>query len=135
MAIDQDSDNLVERIALLSDSALLKIVGAERAQYREDVITFAEAELEAREISFEDVVRKATISSPAERESETASLEVAERPCLNCGKPVRPGNLYADSELTIVFADNQEERFVTVQACPMCGFVRLMVDYETDVEE
>jgi hypothetical protein len=36
--------------------------------------------------------------------------------------------------IVVLFADNNEERFVDVLACKQCGRVQLMVDYETDVE-
>jgi uncharacterized protein (DUF2225 family) len=37
--------------------------------------------------------------------------------------------------MTVVFSDNNEERFVELEACPKCGHARLTVDFETDVAE
>jgi len=47
---------------------------------------------------------------------------------------MRSGLLFSDKELTILFTDNNEERFVQAFACPMCGVVRLAVDLDTEVE-
>jgi hypothetical protein len=42
--------------------------------------------------------------------------------------------MVAEKELTIVFADNREERFVKVIACSRCGDISLAADYSTDVQ-
>jgi len=47
---------------------------------------------------------------------------------------LRPGTLVAEKELTIIFSDNREERFVRVMACVQCGSLSLSADYDTDVE-
>lgn len=47
---------------------------------------------------------------------------------------MRSGLLFADKELTILFSDKNEERFIQAFACTACGDVRLVVDLETDVE-
>ena len=54
--------------------------------------------------------------------------------CNVCGGPMRLGVLFAEQELTIVFSDNDEERFIEVSACSKCGNVQLLVDYDTNVE-
>lgn len=45
------------------------------------------------------------------------------------------GALYGESELTIVFHDGAEERFVQALVCVGCGVVKLAIDYDTDVED
>ena len=47
---------------------------------------------------------------------------------------MRSGLLFADKEVSIVFADDSEERFVQAFACTSCGDVRLIVDLNTEVE-
>lgn len=56
-------------------------------------------------------------------------------PCSVCGGRVRRGSLYGERELTAVFQDNDEERFVQALVCVHCGVVKLAVDYDTDVED
>ena len=46
---------------------------------------------------------------------------------------MRPGTLIAEKEMTIIFTDNREERFVRVSACTQCARLSLAVDYESDV--
>ena len=55
--------------------------------------------------------------------------------CSGCRGPLRYGTLVGEKELTIIFADNREERFVRVSACSQCGQVSLAVDYDTTVEQ
>ena len=55
--------------------------------------------------------------------------------CSVCGGRMRRGALYGESELTIVFHDGDEERFVQALVCVGCGVVRLAIDYDTDVED
>src|SRR2546428_13595091 len=62
------------------------------------------------------------------------SLDAHGLVCLSCGGPMRSGTLVAEKELTIVFADNQEERFVRVNACSACGQLSLVADYKIDVQ-
>jgi hypothetical protein len=54
--------------------------------------------------------------------------------CAACGSLMRIGGLYADAELTIAFDDEKEARFIHALACPGCGEVRLIVDFDTSVE-
>lgn len=60
---------------------------------------------------------------------------VEEPPCAVCGKRMRRGALYGESELTVVFHDGDEERFVQALVCVACGVVKLAIDYDTDVED
>lgn len=56
-------------------------------------------------------------------------------PCRHCGELTRPGQLFGETEITIVMAETNEERFVRAFACIKCGDVQLRVDYETDIVE
>ena len=60
---------------------------------------------------------------------------VEDPPCSVCGKQMRRGSLYGGSELTVVFHDGDEERFVEALVCVTCGVVKLAIDYDTDVED
>jgi len=44
------------------------------------------------------------------------------------------GSLYGESEMTMVFHDDEEERFVQALVCGECGVVKLAIDCDTDVE-
>jgi hypothetical protein len=55
--------------------------------------------------------------------------------CRVCGGLTRSGQLFGESEITIVMAETNEERFVRAFACIKCGNVQLLVDYETDIVE
>jgi hypothetical protein len=44
---------------------------------------------------------------------------------------LRPGTLVAEKELTIIFSDNHEERFIRVLACNRCLQVSMVVDPDT----
>jgi hypothetical protein len=63
------------------------------------------------------------------------SVDSGRAKCPACGGRLRPGSVYGGKELTMVFQDNEEERFVQALACGGCRQVRLVVDYDTDVEE
>jgi hypothetical protein len=137
----EDSQQLKERLIKLSDEELIDIVQAEPGDYRQEAIDIAKAELKWRKVE---------IPEPEEEDVETgvdpASTDPVAYPlrarsvvpaavCIICGGAMRQGTLVAEKELTIVFADNQEERFVKVSACTRCGQVSLVVDYETDVQQ
>jgi hypothetical protein len=69
----------------------------------------------------------ALLDSPTE---ETKNVS-----CRVCGGVTRQGQLFGESEITIVMAETDEERFVRAFACIKCGDVQLIVDYETDIVE
>lgn len=60
---------------------------------------------------------------------------VEDPPCSVCGGRMRRGALYGESELTIVFHDDDEEQFLQALVCVECGVVKLAIDYDTDVED
>ena len=133
--MNQELAELKERMARLSDDELLTIVTVEADQYRPEALDFAKAELKARDIDFEAhaVARPRNDDLPYEGEENVLLPGQRAVNCVVCGGQMRPGVLVAEKELSIIFTDNREERFVRVNACKECGQVTLTVDYETDV--
>ena len=131
--MNQESRELKERIERLTDEELLKMVTEDAQEYRQEALYFAKAELRARGIDAK--------APSAEAEEEKAAGEPADMnldsrglTCLVCGGPMRVGTLVAEKELTVVFSDNREERFVRVMACGQCGQLSLTADYTTEVK-
>ena len=127
---DEQLRELKDRISQMSNEELLRIVEVEFDDYREEALQLAEAELGKRSIPFEKPPPET--NQAEESDSDTAAEPSA--PCGNCGGEMRSGLLFADRELSILFADNNEERFVKAFACTSCGDVRLVVDLQTEVE-
>lgn len=73
----------------------------------------------------------ANCGAPVSHRSEERGAVI----CQFCGNTMRRGELFSDREVTVMLADPQEERFLNLFACRACGLVRLVVDYETDVEQ
>jgi hypothetical protein len=137
----EDSQQLKERLIKLSDEQLIDIVQAEPGEYRQEAIDIAKAELKWRNVEIpepeEDVEPGVVVpisTDPISYRSRASNVALAEV-CIICGGAMRRGTLVAEKEVTIVFTDNQEERFVKVSACTQCGQVSLVVDSETDVEQ
>jgi hypothetical protein len=124
--MDDESKALKERMADLSDAELLKIVGSESADYRKQALDLAKSELARRGVPAQ--------VSPEALYGQGSSPDANENVCPACQGQLRPGILFADRELTMIFTDNDEERFVEVWACTDCGQVQLVVDFDTDVE-
>jgi hypothetical protein len=123
-----------ERITNMTNEELLKIVTVERNDYRREAIDFATSELQTRGVGFDP---GADIEDDDE-ESDAAGATLSGKsllPCELCGGAMRVGQMFADRELTIFFPDDDEERFVQAIACDDCGNVRLIVDFETEIEE
>ena len=127
-----DTQELKQRLAALSDEKLVRMVTEEAADYRKDALDFAKAELRSRGVDF----------SLPDDENETKSdanesldpLRSGRRGgCPSCGGPLRAGTLVGEKEVTIIFSDNKEERFVLLSVCSRCGLVSLAVDLETEV--
>jgi uncharacterized protein with PIN domain len=128
---DEQQKALKERFSQMSDEELLKIVCEEYEDYHETALRFAEEELNKRGIYLEDENES---SKPAiTLEPESADVETRAT-CAVCGGKMRVGNLFANKEVTILFPDEKEERFVDVLACEQCGQIKMIVDYETSVE-
>jgi len=133
---DDESKELKERISQMRDEELLRMVNRDFADYRDEALGLAKLELEKRGIpasQSSDYESKTTRADGQEaRLNSPANTNLS---CDACGGRMRDGVLFADQEMTIVFSDNNEERFVQVLACGRCGQVRLVVDFETDVQE
>ena len=126
--MDDETKELKQRISDMSDEELLDMVEVDFADYRQQALDFAKSELMARGISF-DLAPAEPETKPQEQEQEPTGVI-----CFGCGQAMRPAILFAEKELTIMFTDNDEERFVEVHTCKACGRIDLRVDYETDVQ-
>ncbi len=133
MQPDDKSRELKQRITSLPDEKLLEMVEVEARDYTEAALEFAKAELLARGIEFDEAP---VVDEEDDLEEELTAREVAPDAiaCSKCGGETRPGILFAHREITMVFSDKKEERFVEVYACWRCGRVEMAVDYDTDVE-
>lgn len=132
--MEDETRELKERINNMSNEELLKIVTVERNDYRREAIDFATSELQTRGVRFEPGID----IEDDEEEDDAAYPTISGKtllPCELCGGAVRVGQMFADRELTIFFADDEEERFVQAVACNDCGHLRLLVDFETEIEE
>ena len=128
---EEQQDSLRERIRQMSDEELIKMVCEDASQYRQNALQAAEAELAARGIELVDE------DATAQAEGEFfhgRKLDEALLTCRVCHGEMRKGYLYGQKEVIVMFTDNSEERFVEVLACSRCGQVRLLVDYETEVD-
>jgi hypothetical protein len=136
MQQDEESWELKARITGLSDEELLTIVEEEAGEYREDAVGFAKAELEARGIEFNDGSAEDESAEDLVEEPERAAATGSRKGlmCSVCGGETRFGILSGSKEVTIIFADNNEERYVEAYACTRCGRVQLIVDYGTDAQ-
>jgi hypothetical protein len=134
--VANEYQELKDRMIKLSDEQLIHIALSAPGEYRQDALDIARTELKWRGVE---------IPKSEPEEDETAVEPVATDPtriqrptipdqgCPFCGGQFRQGTLVAEKELTVVFSDNQEERFVKVNACTQCGQLSLLVDRETDV--
>jgi hypothetical protein len=136
-----DYQELKDRLVKLSDEQLIDIVTAAPGEYRQDALEIAKTELKWRKVEIPDsdedveVVDAAGPYDPSALGAIQSARQAASRnECVFCGGPLRAGTLVAEKELTVIFADNQEDRFVKVNACTQCGHISLVVDFETDVK-
>jgi len=127
---DEELSELKDRISQMSDRELLQIVEVEYNDYRKEALEFAEEELQKRSVPFE----KFEPEEDAVEETDSPDPIRNIAPCRDCGGVMRSGLLFADKELTMLFNDDNEERFVQAFACTACGAVRLAIDLETEVE-
>jgi hypothetical protein len=130
--VDDQREKLRERIAGLSDDQLIEMVTAAADDYVPEAVEFAVEELESRGISVPAADSEDSEEEPAEPSPAAARNRGKE--CSLCGGSLRKGSLVAERELSIIFADNKEERFIRVTACSDCGHAALFVDFETTVE-
>ena len=134
MWMDEQLKELKEKISGLSDHELLNIVEVEFDDYRQEAIDFAKAELTGRGIKFEEPSSE-PVAESFQNEVEAVAPVRRVVACASCGGQTRFGLLLAESEITIIFSDTDEQRFVEAYACLRCGRVQLMVDLETDVDQ
>jgi len=132
--MDEESEELKQRIDGLTDEELLQMVTVDAKEYRQQALDFARAELTARRIDYTAESEAKEVETPAPVSDVPASERLPATVCAGCGGTVRTGTLVGEKELTIVFGDNREERFLRVNACTQCNQVWLFVDFETDVE-
>ena len=131
--VEAHSLELKQHISQLPDDELLEMATTKSGEYREEAVNFAKAELTSRGIDFET---PATVDEGGESDGTILPfLESHGAVCPTCRGPLRYGTLVGEKELTVVFADNYEERFIRVSACSQCGQLSLMVDYETNVQQ
>jgi len=133
-----DLRQLKERISQLEDEQLIEMVTSAAGEYRQEALEFAKAELMSREIDWSEPVAEDETASDITTDEvrDNSQLPVGSRGSVcACGGKMRIGTLVAEKELTIVFNDNREERFILVTACVQCGQVSLLVDYETELEK
>ena len=129
--MNEEALELQKKITQLSDEQLLEMVTVESGNYRQEALDYAKGELTSRGIDFEPTSDSRTETHEGGAEP---SLDAHGLVCLSCGGPMRSGTLVAEKELTIVFADSHEERFVRVNACSACGQLSLVADYKIDVQ-
>ena len=140
MEMDEEVKALRARMSSLSDKELLTIVEVEAADYREDAVEFAKAELLARGIEFDEGPEgyEESGEEPSEEELEEEPFharDTQEPPlCSVCGGRTRFGILFAGGELTFLSLEDRLERAVEAYACRRCGRVQLMLQWDTVVE-
>ncbi|HWN99272.1 MAG TPA: hypothetical protein VNS63_08390 [Blastocatellia bacterium] len=130
--MEDELRELKARLAGMSNEELLKIVTVERGDYRREAIELATRELQSRGVEFDP---SADVEDEDDEESGATISGKSLLPCELCGGAMRVGQMFADRELTIFFPDDDEERFIQAIACNDCGHVRLLVDFETEIEE
>ena len=128
-----DPRELKERIVNLSDEELIRMVTEEAEDYRSDALDYAKAELRSRNVDYSTPPSDAEDADESESESVDPLSLGPKGGCPSCNGPLRTGTLTGEREVTIVFSDNKEERFVLVSVCGRCGLVSMSVDLETDV--
>ena len=135
----QDLKDLKARLSKLSDEELIAMVTTGANDYRQEALDYAAAELKYRRVDIPQIPDE-TAEEREEREESGAESAAPDAgrlhsTCILCGSGrLRPATLVAEKELTLVFGDTHEERFVRVNACSACGHVSLIVDYDTEVE-
>jgi hypothetical protein len=129
-----DLRDLKDRISNLSDEELIEMVTVAAADYREEALDYAKVELENRGVDWTARPPAAETEGEPEPAAPPQNVTVGAGPrCVICGGRLRAGTLLAEKELTVIFTDNHEERFVRVMACVDCGQLSLSADYDTEV--
>jgi hypothetical protein len=125
---------LKERLSKMSDDELIEMVTVGASDYRQEALDYANAELKHRGVDLSNLKTKEAeqAEEPAVEHAESIRVPPGSA-CFVCGGKFRAGTLVAEKELTIIFSDTHEERFVRVNACVQCGQLSLAVDFDTDV--
>jgi hypothetical protein len=136
----KEFQELKDRLVKLSDEQLIEMVLAPPGEYRQDALDIANAELKWRRVEIPKPEEPEPVTDPVSDDPLLARLGgerqgLSGNVCPVCGGPLRSGTLVAEKELTVVFSDNHEERFVRVNACTQCGQLSLVVDFVTDVQQ
>jgi hypothetical protein len=136
----KEFQELKDRLVKLSDEQLIDMVLAPLGEYRQDALDIAKAELKWRRVEIPKPEEPEAIADPVSDDPLPGRLGrvregLPENVCLICGGSLRSGTFVAEKEVTVVFSDNHEERFVRVNACTRCGQLSLVVDFETDVQQ
>jgi hypothetical protein len=133
--MSSELQELRERITGLTDDELIEMVTVGAGDYRREALEFARAELTRRGVDFSEKESGGEEQPASEFDPFpiTPRSGPAESVCGVCGGQLRAGTLVAEKELTIIFNDNREERFVKVTACVQCGQLALVADFDTNV--
>ena len=133
----EDYQELKDRLIKLSDEELVQMMLAPAGDYRQDALEIAKAELKWRGVEIAEPYGGDDLTAGDPLPGFTGPVPEAVPPnrCPVCGGALRAGTLVAEKELTLVFSDNQEERFIRVSACSQCGQLLFTVDFETDVQQ
>src|SRR5262245_62742989 len=111
--MSRDGDELKVTIHGLSDDQLIEMVTVAAGDYRPEALDFAKAELESRGVEWSNVQpREAQPEDSTESETEQPAAGLPGSACVVCGAQLRSGRIVAEKESTIIFDDNQEERFI-----------------------
>ncbi len=148
-----DLEELRERVSLLDDAALLRMIEEEADNYRPEALAVAREEARRRGIeptrrpARDERVRVAGDEgrgkAPAageEKELEEDDQGQERQPvrgylCPSCGVGMRRALLLGETQVIAVLEPNNEQRFVYAMVCPRCGTADLFVDFETEVEQ
>ena len=132
--MSEDIQELRVRIAGLSDDELIEMVTVAAGDYRQDALDCARSELRSRGVDFSEVQsNEAEPPGGFEPFPTTPPTTPEGSTCVICGGQLRAGTLVAEKELTIIFSDTREERFIKVGACVRCGTLSFAADYDTNV--
>jgi hypothetical protein len=147
--MSDDIWELKQRITKLSDDELIDMVTVAAKDYRKEALDYAREELKYRHIDLSKLTAReedgGELENQPEAESEPEAQQESVGPVFHvvtpaastcpCGGRLRPGTLVAEKEVTIIFADTREERFVRVLACSRCHQITFAVDNDTVISE
>ena len=125
--LGKELDRLCRITSQQATEDLLRMVTTQSADYREQALELARAELLHRGVSWpEEADRPAPELAEAQRGRN--------RTCKECGAELRYASLLADKEIVLSFFDNDERRFLEVLVCQRCSKVTFTVDFDTEVQ-